>query len=78
MLEGKTISYFLVNALKFWQGVMCELTEEELAKWVLDFAIYKFKIFIQIQTSSKRCGTFAYIKDTFRKITIRWKNLQIC
>ena len=37
MLEGKTISYFLLNALKFWEGVMCELTEEELAKWVPDF-----------------------------------------
>ena len=35
--EGKTVSYFLVNALKFWEGVMCEFAEEELAKWVPDF-----------------------------------------
>ena len=77
MLEGKTISYFLENALKFWEGVMCELTEEELAKWVPDFGNLPIQN-IQIQTSSKRCGTFAYITDTFRKITIRWKTLQIC
>ena len=35
--KGKTISHFRVNALKFWEGVMYEFTEEDLGKWIPDF-----------------------------------------
>ena len=35
--EGKTISHFRVDGLKFWEGVMYEFTEEESEKWIPDF-----------------------------------------
>ena len=35
--KGKTISRFRADGVQFWEGVMIEVSEEELGKWIPKF-----------------------------------------
>ena len=70
--EGKTISHFRADALEFWEGVMVEVSEEELARCIPDFDELPFQITCTdpnfIETMWEICVHYEYVSQDYDKL----------